>query len=141
MFDVDLGQGFKGYNADGNCPTAGPKRTRFDGRQRRRRRVQGEGLVCVWKHYDKPSGLVYYVADGYDGFCASPAAPDVFVEDFWPVYALTFNDVEKRGRAVPAVRRLADARHADGVQPLGRASASTAGGAAAVGLRERRARR
>lgn len=51
-------------------------------------------LVCVWKHYDKPSGLVYYLADGYTGFLRPPAAPDVFVEDFWPVYALTFNAVE-----------------------------------------------
>lgn len=51
-------------------------------------------LVCVWKHYDKPSGLVYYLADGHNNFLRPPAAPDVFVEDFWPVYALTFNAVE-----------------------------------------------
>lgn len=59
------------------------------------------GLVCVWKHYDKPSGLVYYVADGYAGFLRPPAAPDVFVEDFWPVYALTFNAVENDDELFP----------------------------------------
>lgn len=59
------------------------------------------GLVCVWKHYDKPSGLVYYVADGYAGFLRKPAAPDVFVEDFWPVYALTFNAVESEKELFP----------------------------------------
>lgn len=59
------------------------------------------GLVCVWKHYDKPSGLVYFVADGYPGFLRKPAAPDVFVEDFWPVYALTFNAVENEKELFP----------------------------------------
>lgn len=59
------------------------------------------GLVRVWKHYDKPSGLVYYVADGHDKFLREPAAPDVFVETFWPVYALTFNAVENEDEVFP----------------------------------------
>ena len=62
---------------------------------------KGSGLVCVWKHYDKPSGLVYYVADGCKRFLRPPAAPDVFVEDFWPVYALTFNEVESETELFP----------------------------------------
>ena len=62
---------------------------------------KGEGLVCVSKHYDKTSGLVYYVADGYDKFLREPASPDVFVEDFWPVYALTFNAVESEDELFP----------------------------------------
>lgn len=59
------------------------------------------GFVCVWKHYDKATGLVYYVADGYDGYLREPAAPDVFVERFWPVYALTFNAVESEEELFP----------------------------------------
>lgn len=62
---------------------------------------KGSGLVRVWKHYDKPSGLVYYVADGYDEFLRPPAPPDVFVNDFWPVYALTFNEVENEDELFP----------------------------------------
>jgi hypothetical protein len=61
----------------------------------------GGGLVRVWKHYDKPSGLVYYVADGHHEFLREPAPPDVFVEDFWPVYALTFNEVESEDELFP----------------------------------------
>lgn len=60
-----------------------------------------DGLVCVWKHYDKLSGLVYWIADGYAGFLREPAAPEVFVEDFWPVYALTFNAVENEDELFP----------------------------------------
>lgn len=62
---------------------------------------KGEGLIRVWKYYDKPSGLVYYVADGYDDFLREPAPPDVFVENFWPVYALTFNEVESEDQLFP----------------------------------------
>lgn len=60
-----------------------------------------DGLVCVWKHFDKPTGLVYFVCDGYKDFLREPAAPDVFVEGFWPVYALTFNAVESECELFP----------------------------------------
>lgn len=60
-----------------------------------------DGLVCVWKMYDKPSGLVYYLADGHDDYLREPAAPEVFVEDFWPIYALTFNAVESEDELFP----------------------------------------
>jgi hypothetical protein len=59
------------------------------------------GMVCVWKHYDKPSGMVYYLADGHPNFLRPPAPPDVFVEDFWPVYALTFNAMENEKELFP----------------------------------------
>lgn len=59
------------------------------------------GLVCVWEHFDKSSGNAYYVADGYGGWLKPPAAPDVFVEDFWPLYALTFNAVESEDELFP----------------------------------------
>lgn len=62
---------------------------------------KGSGLVRVWKQYDKPSGLVYIVADGYHDFLRPPAPPDVFVNDFWPVYALTFNEVESEDELFP----------------------------------------
>mgnify|MGYP006394592827 FL=1 len=54
----------------------------------------GKDLVCIWEFFDKPSGNVYYLADGYEGYLRPPAAPDVYVEDFWPVYALVFNEDE-----------------------------------------------
>ena len=59
------------------------------------------GLVCVWKHYDKIAGLVYYIADGHPKFLREAKAPDVFVESFWPVYALSFNEVENEDELFP----------------------------------------
>lgn len=108
---VDLKMGYSGYRADGT-PTEGPlqKEIPFDnevedmpdgGSAAASTLRNSNGLICVWKHYDKPSGLVYYVADGYKGWLRDPAPPDVFVEKFWPVFALTFNAVESEDALFP----------------------------------------
>lgn len=100
---VDLKRGYKGYNADGSL-FDGPEQSEipFDDEENvETGEQQGKGLICVWKHYDKLSGAVYYVADGHPEFLREPAAPDVFVEGFWPVYALTFNAVESETQLFP----------------------------------------
>lgn len=70
----------------------------FDGEQKR---VDRGKTIRVWKHYDKPSGLVYYVAEHHSTFLRKPAPPDVFVDSFWPVYAITFNEVENEDEVFP----------------------------------------
>jgi hypothetical protein len=102
--DSDIKSGYTGYGADGNL-MGGPAQLEipFDGDGEAPEPVDqsGKGLVLVWKYYDKPSGLVYYVADGCKKFLREPAAPDVFVEKFWPVFALTFNAVESETDLFP----------------------------------------
>lgn len=102
LFGVDVGQKYTSYTAgagssrdiseddiwDSDYEWSGPDNKKG-------------GMVCVWKYYDKVSGLVYFVADGYDGFLRPPSAPDVFVEDFWPIYPLTFNAVESEDELFP----------------------------------------
>lgn len=61
----------------------------------------GEGMVCVYEIYDKPSGLVYTVAEGFDDFLEDPSAPKVMTEHFWPVYALVCNEVEHKKEIYP----------------------------------------
>lgn len=53
-----------------------------------------EGMVCVYEIYDKPSGLVYTVAEGFDDFLSEPAEPELKLETFWPVFGLVCNEVE-----------------------------------------------
>lgn len=102
IFGVDIGKNFNGYTYAGQRPEEKSyAQVAADSDPDMERVGKGEGLVCVSKHYDKTSGLVYYVADGYDRFLREPAAPDVFVEDFWPVYALTFNAVESEDELFP----------------------------------------
>lgn len=102
--EADLDNNYTAYKPSGTAEDdAGPSYMRVDttaDAALEQRNVK-DGLVCVWKHYDKPSGLVYYVADGHGKFLKEPAAPDVFVEDFWPLYALTFNAVENEDELFP----------------------------------------
>ena len=60
-----------------------------------------DNMARVWRHYDKETGLVYTVLDGYDDFLQEPGTPEVFVTDFWPIYALTFNEVEHESMVFP----------------------------------------
>lgn len=104
MFGVSVGKKGEGYTpySGAKDPTPGTMRIGNDDEDPSQTpQPRYEGLVCVWKHYDKVSGLVYYLADGHDCFLKPPAAPDVFVESFWPVYTLTFNEVEDESTIFP----------------------------------------
>lgn len=105
VFNVDIGSKYQGYRtgtSEERKKNPAGTVTDIDEEGDAPKLIgMGEGLVCVWKMYDKASGLVYYVADGYNDFLREPAAPDVFVEDFWPIYALTFNDVESETDLFP----------------------------------------
>lgn len=98
LFGVDVGKGFTPYKSDDKDDGENLKVKEDNDAAEK---AKDGDLVCVYKHYDKPSGLVYYVADGYRDFLREPAAPDVFVEGFWPVYALTFNEVEDEDTLFP----------------------------------------
>lgn len=100
--DCEIGDKYTGYLPSGEKMADGSSANMVrdmpeDGEAEKK----SEGLVCVYKHYDKPSGLVYFVAEGHDKFLRAPAPPDVFVEDFWPVYALTFNATEDEKQLFP----------------------------------------
>lgn len=102
VFGVDLGEGYTPYRAVNGTTRGVSDDDVLD--QDYEWAPPGEkksGLVCVWEHYDKATGLVYFVADGYAGFLREPKAPDVFVENFWPIYALAFNEVENEDELFP----------------------------------------
>ena len=98
---VDLKEGYTPYKAEWTDDEGQPRAQPTTDSKGQRRDGGDSSMVRVYKHYDKPSGLVYYVADGYAKFLRQPAPPDVFVEDFWPVYALTFNEVENEKELFP----------------------------------------
>lgn len=81
LFGIDLGQGHTRYTA------AGTKIEDKDDDEV----TKNPGLARVTACYDRAVGVVYHVAEGYEGFLKPPAAPDIYVESFWPVWALTFN--------------------------------------------------
>jgi ribosomal protein L29 len=99
LFGCDLGKGFTPYSQDGTKLAEGEQGTFDFGEDGAA--IEGDGLACVYKHYDRQAGLCYYVCDGYKNFLRPPAPPDVYVEDFWPVYALTFNEGEDPDQLFP----------------------------------------
>lgn len=60
-----------------------------------------QGLVQVYEVYDRKTGLMYCIADGYKDFLREPDSPDVKVETFWPIFALVFNEVEHKDHLYP----------------------------------------
>jgi len=56
---------------------------------------------CVWELYDKKTGMVYTLLEGYKDFLEEPGVPNVQVEGFWPIYALLFNGIEDEREIYP----------------------------------------
>jgi hypothetical protein len=54
---------------------------------------QSDGLFCVWEVYNRKTGTVCTVCDGYKDFLQEPAEPDVYLERFWPWFPLVFNEI------------------------------------------------
>ena len=60
-----------------------------------------DSKVQVWELYDKKSGLMYVIADGYCDFLKEPGGPNVDVEQFFPFFPLSFNDTEDDEQLIP----------------------------------------
>lgn len=65
------------------------------------RKQKGKSYILVYEYYHKPTGMVYTVAEGYDNFLTEPKAPNARVEQFFPIFPLTFNDIEDEGVLFP----------------------------------------
>jgi hypothetical protein len=99
-YKVDVGKSFKHYNGKDKIG---------------RDRIE----AMTYEHYNRRTGLMCVVCEGYPGFLVAPAAPRVAVSRFFPYYPLAFNEMEgRRRRYLPAVRRRADQASAARVQPL-----------------------
>jgi hypothetical protein len=60
-----------------------------------------EGLALVWEIYDKTAGLMYVICDGHKDFLQEPAAPPIRLETFWPIFSITFNEIEHKDQLYP----------------------------------------
>lgn len=102
QFDVDLTDKYTNYTCNAGSSREISSNDVFDDDYEwSDPQDKSNDMVCVWEYFDKASGLVYYVADGYPDFLKAPEPPNVFVEGFWPVFALTFNDVESEDELFP----------------------------------------
>lgn len=92
VFGVDVGSTYTAYRVAGGTPEASNFRRAGSGK---------DGLVCVWHIYEQATGLEFVLAEGYPDFLREPASPKIFIEQFFPFFALTFNDVENEAELFP----------------------------------------
>jgi hypothetical protein len=59
------------------------------------------GTVRFWQYYDKATGRMYTVAEGWPDYLEEPRAPEVDLERFFPYYVLAFNEIEHEKRIFP----------------------------------------
>lgn len=89
FFGVDLKKGdFTPYKSDATASS-----------------VSGEqgvgGDCCVWRVYDKMLGQTFVLVDGYKDFIKEPAAPEIELERFFPLFTYVPNDVESEDKLYP----------------------------------------
>lgn len=99
IYGKDVKSNYTGYQVQGRSHDSSRKSlTTADGNNKK---SADDGMVCVYEVYDKPSGLVYVVAEGHDDFLKEPAEPELKLETFWPVFALVCNEVEHEKEIYP----------------------------------------
>lgn len=92
VYDVDIGNSFTAYRTVEGSPAGGETRRIAD---------RAAGLACVYHIHDKATGMQLVVCEGYPDFLKEPGSPDVFIEQFFPYFPVTFNDMEEEGRLFP----------------------------------------
>lgn len=92
VYGVDLGKSYTAYRPVVGSPQNGEVRRVAD---------RSNGLACIWHIYDKNTGMQLVVAEGHPDFLREPGTPEIFIEQFFPFFAVTFNDVEDEGKLFP----------------------------------------
>jgi hypothetical protein len=56
--------------------------------------VAKEPLGCFWEVFDLTTKTSFFICDGYKYFVQTPAPVEPAMNRFWPIFSLTFNDIE-----------------------------------------------
>lgn len=97
IWKVDIGTDFKAYDKSGKPAKPG-------GNEGSRARV--------YEVFDKENLQTFVVCEGHKDFIKEPATPDVYMERFWPVFPIVFNEVEHYDEIYP----LSDVEQAKDIQ-------------------------
>lgn len=87
IYGVDLGEMAARVSPDGDAPRV----TMRDGKPH----------IRFWQVYHLETRRLYTVADGWPDYLEEPRAPEVDLEQFFPYYALTLNEIEHEKRIFP----------------------------------------
>ena len=84
IYDVDISAAYTSYSEKGRVWSESEKDSQID----------DERHALVYEIWDKENQQCLTVCDGYPDFLKEPASPDVYLERFWPVFAIVFNEAE-----------------------------------------------
>lgn len=99
LYNKDVKKGFTPYTENGKGDLATYHRSADS--DDTSKSDKKSGLVCVWEVYNKELNETFTLADGYGGFLREPSEPDYWMEGFWPIFAITFNDCESEDKIIP----------------------------------------
>lgn len=68
---------------------------------------EGNGYL-VWEVYEKQTGQVFTLMDGYQDFLREPESPDFHLNRFWPIFPLCFNELEADGTESNSIFPVSD---------------------------------
>lgn len=89
VYNIDLKHGYAAYMATGAAANLQyKKQSQKDSSNAKKAKV------CVWEVWNKENLQTFTMIEGYPDFAKAPATPDVQLKRFWPIFTLTFNDVE-----------------------------------------------
>lgn len=91
VYKVKLGRNFKAYTEKDNQRASAESRDTPD----------KDGMARVHRIYHKRDQTAFTLIEGYLGFIEPVASPKIKLERFWPVFTLTFNEVEHNEEIYP----------------------------------------
>lgn len=100
IYGVDVGSNFTAYTKTKNNGGSAMQSTMAGGNPSNIRENK-KGDCLVWEIYSRKDGLVYHVCDGYHEFLREPASPEIYLERFYPWFALAFNECEHEEEIFP----------------------------------------
>lgn len=98
IYKIDLGTQFMSYSEKGCASLQGDL---FQSNGKADNGYSVPVYALVWQVYDKKTGLVFTIVDGYSDYVKPPGPPPVMVETFYPFVALMFNELEHEKHIYP----------------------------------------
>ncbi len=100
IYRIDVGRGYNAYKRSDTGQDVVTLARHFmqDGKSDD---AATQDVACVWEVYSKTDGLVYILCDGYKDFLREPAAPEVYMERFYPWFALVMNESDSEKTIFP----------------------------------------
>ncbi len=101
IYKVDVGKSFNSYKRADIGQNVESLAAKYMGDSLKDSDSLAQDVACVWEIYNKTDGLVYVVCDGYKDFLREPAAPEIFMERFYPWFAYVTNECDNEKTIFP----------------------------------------